>query len=231
MIVWGGQNAFGLLNDGAVYSPTTDSWTAIPTLNAPAARRDANAVWTGAELIVWGGEGSAGLLNDGMRLTFDGSGLPDAWQPMTQTGAPSTRKGHAAIWTGSKMIVWGGGHAGAPKADGAIYDPAGDAWTTLPVTGAPSARTEHAGLWNGSELLVWGGQDQNGDLANGAAFDPVSQAWRTLSVMGSPIARSEMGAAWSGSELILFGGKSAGAPVNSLQRLNPQGALYLFRKP
>lgn len=30
------------------------------------------------------------------------------WQPVSTTSAPSARDLHAAVWTGNKMIVWGG---------------------------------------------------------------------------------------------------------------------------
>ena len=45
----------GYLNTGGRYNPSTDSWTATSTTNAPAARVDHTAVWTGSEMIVWGG--------------------------------------------------------------------------------------------------------------------------------------------------------------------------------
>ena len=43
------------LNTGGRYNPSTDSWTATSTTNAPAARAHHTAVWTGSEMIVWGG--------------------------------------------------------------------------------------------------------------------------------------------------------------------------------
>ena len=52
MIVWGGN---GLFNTGGRYNPSTDSWTATSTTNAPDARYGHTAVWTGSEMIVWGG--------------------------------------------------------------------------------------------------------------------------------------------------------------------------------
>ena len=55
MIVWGGYDGISLLNTGGRYNPSTDSWTATSTTNAPAARADHTAVWTGSEMIVWGG--------------------------------------------------------------------------------------------------------------------------------------------------------------------------------
>ena len=55
MIVWGGYDGGNVLNTGGRYNPSTDSWTATSTTNAPAARTDHTAVWTGSEMIVWGG--------------------------------------------------------------------------------------------------------------------------------------------------------------------------------
>ena len=42
-------------NSGGRYNPSTDSWTATSTTDAPAARAGHTAVWTGSEMIVWGG--------------------------------------------------------------------------------------------------------------------------------------------------------------------------------
>ena len=35
MIVWGGGKGTGILNTGGRYNPSTDSWTATSTTNAP----------------------------------------------------------------------------------------------------------------------------------------------------------------------------------------------------
>ena len=53
MIVWGGDGVT-FLNTGGRYNPSTDSWTATSTTNAPVPERH-TAVWTGSEMIVWGG--------------------------------------------------------------------------------------------------------------------------------------------------------------------------------
>ena len=57
MIVWGGsQYPPGQdLNTGGRYNPASDNWTATTTTNAPEAREDHSAVWTGSEMIIWGG--------------------------------------------------------------------------------------------------------------------------------------------------------------------------------
>ena len=44
------------LNTGGRYNPSTDTWIATSTINAPDGRTGHTAVWTGSEMIVWGGD-------------------------------------------------------------------------------------------------------------------------------------------------------------------------------
>ena len=69
MIVWGGTTGPGVVfNTGGRYNPSTDSWTATSTTNAPEARTGHSAVWTGSEMIIWGGNpSSAARFNTGGR--------------------------------------------------------------------------------------------------------------------------------------------------------------------
>ena len=58
MIIWGGftfSSSPPTLNTGGKYYPSTDSWIATSTANAPIIRNLHTAVWTGSEMIVWGG--------------------------------------------------------------------------------------------------------------------------------------------------------------------------------
>lgn len=108
MIIWGGRGIDPLgpwiySNEGGRYSPTSDTWTSMQTVDAPSARFDARFVWTGGEMIVWGGfDGSR--LNTGSRY----NPTMNSWIPTTQVDAPSARNAHVAVWTGSEMIIWGG---------------------------------------------------------------------------------------------------------------------------
>jgi hypothetical protein len=100
MIIWGGGS-----NTGGRYDPSTDSWTATSTTNAPGPRGFHTAVWTGSEMIVWGGEVDFGnYLDTGGRYNPS----TDSWTATSTTNAPSARVFHTAVWTGSEMIVWGG---------------------------------------------------------------------------------------------------------------------------
>jgi hypothetical protein len=233
MIIWGGRNSTGYLADGAEYDPATQAWNALPTANAPPARRSTAAVWTGDSLLVWGGLLNSGVTDSGGVLS-GGNGIPQHWSAMSTENAPSARRAHGAVWTGSSMIVWGGTDGSNFMADGGIYNPNNNnnPWTSLPTEGAPTGRAGHVCLWTGSEMIVFGGTTAAGQVtASGAAYDPLKNRWRPLNADGNPTARSETAAVWSGSELILFGGQNGGKVLASLERLDPRPTWYFYRKP
>ncbi len=231
MLIWGGRNNSGLLNDGATYDPVADQWSPFTLDNGPAAALGATGVSTGSRVIIWGGQGTQGPLNTGAQLVLDDSGLPLAWLPLSTSNAPSPRSGHAAVWTGQKMLIWGGQGGGAFLGDGAAYDPVADTWSAVAATNAPLPRSNPSAVWTGQEMLIFGGDTSGGPTADGAAYDPLANQWRPLSSAGNPLARSGATAVWSGSELLVFGGLVNGAPTAWLQRLNPQPTWYLYRKP
>jgi len=159
MIVWGGGGCvLGCsLNTGGRYHPSTDSWIATSPTNAPAARFEHTAVWTGSEMIVWGGRDGFLYYGTGGRY----NPTTDSWTATSTTNAPSARSTHAAVWTGSEMIVWGG-YDGFTFCDtGGRYHPLLDSWTATSTIDAPSARYYHTAVWTGSEMIVWGGEDVN----------------------------------------------------------------------
>jgi N-acetylneuraminic acid mutarotase len=112
MIVWGGfvfvsdgfDDPLAYVNTGGRYNPGTDSWTATSTANAPDGRWAHTAVWSGTEMIVWGGsfhDTDKHYVNTGGRYNPS----TDGWTATSTSNAPSARGGHAAVWTGSEMIV------------------------------------------------------------------------------------------------------------------------------
>jgi N-acetylneuraminic acid mutarotase len=103
MIVWGGSDR-APLNTGARYLPSSGTWTALTTTDAPAARYDHTAVWTGIHMLIWGGRAGATELNTGARY-HPASGR---WWPITTASAPGARYDHSAVWTGTEMLIWGG---------------------------------------------------------------------------------------------------------------------------
>src|SRR5215468_10081333 len=84
----------------------------------------------------------------------------DTWSNTAAAGAPSHRFDHSAVWTGTRMIVWGGNDLLDWHQDGIFFDPAppSGVWVNpTSITSAPAAREGHTGLWTGSAMLIWGG--------------------------------------------------------------------------
>ncbi len=217
MIVWGGKNfnTSTFFNDGGRYNPTTDSWAPTSTANAPFARINHTAVWTGTEMIVWGGAG-AGCVADPMhcidfQLNKGGRYNPstDQWTLMAvDINAPSARSLHTAVWTGNVMVVWGGSDNSSYKNDGGRYDPTTDKWQTVSTTNAPAARDSHRAVWSGTEMIIWGGY-QNGYLGDGGRYNPASDIWQATSMNGAPEPREGHTVVWTGDEMIIWGGIGA----------------------
>jgi N-acetylneuraminic acid mutarotase len=160
MIVWGGGSI-----TGGRYDPATDTWTPTSVMDSPAARGGHTAIWTGGEMIVWGGimAGGSGSLNSGGRYYPS----TDTWSPVSTLGAPVARYAHTAVWTGSKMVVWGGRASVDEFNSGGRYDPAADAWSPTSMMGVPSPRYFHTAVWTGSAMIVWGG---SGTLRSGGRY-------------------------------------------------------------
>ena len=185
-------------------SPACGDWEETPTTGAPLARTGHTAVWTGTEMIVWGGEVStavdpAGVTSTGARY----DPVAKAWTAMSTTGAPPPRHSHQAVWTGSKMIVWGGLDDTALEGAGGDYDPATDAWAALNTTGAPQPRIQHRMVWTGSQMIVWGGLNMVA-LGTGARYDLAADTWTSMPAGASP--RFAHSAVWTGSKMIVWGG-------------------------
>ena len=158
MIVWSGYTNSNpaWVNTGGRYNPSTDSWVATNNTNAPGARDFHTAIWTGSEMIVWGGLG--GLFHNPLNTGGKYNPGTDTWIATSATNAPTSRRLHTAVWTGSEMIVWGGQGWDAVNTGGR-YNPSMNSWTATTLDNAPTARFSHTAVWTGREMIVWGGND------------------------------------------------------------------------
>jgi hypothetical protein len=109
-VIWGGESAEGIFEDGAIYNPEELNpglrWKSIPSGACPIkARSGHRMIWTGKEVLLWGGCDKTVCFNDGVRLdpqTLACSLLPPA---------PLPGRSHAvALWLPERkeMLIWGG---------------------------------------------------------------------------------------------------------------------------
>jgi hypothetical protein len=165
LLVWGGEGQAPDLPDlatGSAYDPKTDTWRPLSAANAPSPRRGASAAWTGKEFFVWGGVAGSGFPADG--AAYDPS--TDSWRRVSSDGAPAGG-GHAVVWSGAMVIVWGGAEAG-----GGLYDPTRDAWRPMSTDGAPIV--SGFGAWTGTTMIVYQGFLGDGSPGQGGIYAPPS---------------------------------------------------------
>ena len=96
----------------------------------------------------------------------------DQWTACGTGNAPSGRELPVSVWTGSKMIVWGGSDSSGRLATGGVYDPTLDLWWPVSVSGNPTARSYTDAVWTGSEMIVWGGSDGTTYMSTGGRYSP-----------------------------------------------------------
>lgn len=169
MIVWGGNG--DSTNRGGIYDPITDTWTRTAILNAPSQRIYHTAIWTGSKMIIWGGydlNNNTHWLNTGGIYDI----VTDTWTSTAITNSPSARYSHTAVWTGTKMIVWGGYDGNNVINTGGIYDPISNTWTATTTNNAPSSRADPSGVWTGNKMIIWGGYGVNGLNTGGIYSNP-----------------------------------------------------------
>jgi N-acetylneuraminic acid mutarotase len=225
MIVWGGWDAYANVNNtGGRYDPVSDSWVATSTSGAPQGRAGHSAVWTGSAMIVWGGVAST----SSSPLDTGGIYEPDLdrWTP-TSVGAnkPAARySGHKAVWTGSLMVIFGGGTPGIRGTQlvgsASRFDPLTNSWLPPGPQGV-QPRTGASTVWTGSLMLVWGGIVPGVGVQNtGGKYDPALDAWTPTSTVDAPSPRAFHSTVWTGDTMIVWGGTGA-ALVNTGGRYDP----------
>ncbi len=205
-LIWGGtlQSSSTVVNDGALYDPVADTWTATSGSGAPAARSRASAIWTGTRAVIWGGMNSSSTtFNSGAQ--FDP--VANAWTSMTLAGTPTGRERHGAIWAGDRMFVWGGfGPNGTWATGGGRYVPSTDTWQPVENYGNPGPQYRAAAVWTGNLFIYWGGGAGSGVGSSGARFDPVLDRWTPTSSVNAPANRSGHSAVWANQGMIVWGG-------------------------
>jgi len=141
---------------------------------------------------------------------------------MATLAAPTARWRHTAVWTGIKLLVWGGeGGSGFP-ADGGRYDAGTNTWSPMSVSGQPASRSKHVAVWTGDRMIVWGGGEWSTAPGTGGRYDPSTDTWSATGTAGAPQSRWDPVAVWTGSRMIVWGGAGPSA-INNAIALNNGG--------
>ena len=147
-------------------------------------------------------------------------GCVDNWTATSTTGAPDNRAYHTAVWTGTEMIVWGGGADNIGYQNtGGRYNPSTDSWVATTTNGAPTKRFSHTAVWTGTEMIVWGGGTNTTSLNTGGRYNPSTDTWIATTTTNAPDGRRAHTAVWTGSEMIVWGGGPS--DLNTGGRYNP----------
>ncbi len=141
------------------------------------------------------------------------------WGNPAAANAPSGRRRHTAVWTGSSAIVWGGEVSGFLSDQGGIYTPETNTWSLLGSNAASPPRADHIAIWTGARLVVWGGLTAGGVSNTGALYDPATQTWLPTATTNAPDARTGHSAVWTDTQIIVWGGGNASGALAS-------GAIY-----
>jgi hypothetical protein len=154
--------------------PIGEEWSRLP--GAPLASAGARAVWTGGEALFFG------VGQDRWRgEAFDPAA--STWRILPDP--PIERRDAFMLeWTGSEMIVWGGGsRTGPPDRTGAAYDPRANSWRRLPD--APLGLNQGGAVWAWPRMIVLGSLLDESNAAStktavGEEYDPRRNTWRLL---------------------------------------------------
>jgi len=131
---------------GAAYNPATNTWRRLPPLPNGTLQFAGAAAWDGRELLLVGAGPQA-------RSSYAFDPATNRWRRLASL--PATRIGPGAVWTGTRLLVYGGQTAKGTRylRDGAAYDPRTDRWTAIPA--GPIANPAGAVVaWTGGSLIV-----------------------------------------------------------------------------
>ena len=163
-----------ILNTGGRYNPSTDSWTATSTTNAPECALPSHGGVDRQRDDRLGRSYGSSDLNTGGRYNPS----TDSWTATSTTNAPAARdSAHGGLDRQRDDRL--GRITAATCNTGGRYNPSTDSWTATSTTNAPAAREPHTAVWTGSEMIVWGGSDGSNPLNTGGRYCAAPASNRT----------------------------------------------------
>jgi N-acetylneuraminic acid mutarotase len=218
LYVFGGSTEpfSGAVTNAAVFDPTADAWTPLPSL--PTARGGATAQAIGDQLYVAGGMGADGASVATVEVFDPSAGEGGAWSTAPSMSVRRDNPGSAAL--DGRLYVFGGRtrDADGTEVDGTLtsvemYDPGTETWTgraPMPT----GRRAMVVGTLNGRAQVMGGERTpMGGTFAANEEYDPVANTWRAVASMPTP--RHGAAAATIGDVVFVAGGGPEGGSALS----------------
>ncbi|HEX5940481.1 MAG TPA: kelch repeat-containing protein [Dehalococcoidia bacterium] len=216
VILFGGREQDGPLEDTWLYDVAADIWTQVQ--GGPSARFGHNAVYDseGSRIILFGGQAGSNFYND--TWSFDGQ----TWQQLTLADPPSPRYGAGAAFAPGGVYV-SHGFTDSGRFDDTWRMPLeGDAWgDESPAAGPrPIERCLLRTVFDNESkrVLLFGGQtDSDPFLGDLWALDPAADTWTEIAQNAAPSARNLYSLVHADQPAaLLFGGRAEEGALNDL---------------
>jgi len=218
--IFGGNNfQLGLSSDDIIkYDPSLNTATLL-LQSLPSAREGTSALVAGTQQIVVGGHVEDLFSSDEVDDVFD------AKTGQVVAHLPEKRAHTAAVWTGSRGLVFGGKENGLEWEQIYSYDPVTrqvvEQASILPHGGIQGA----GAAWDGTRAYIAGGWSFDADLLNEIqAYNPATDGSPAVVPTLSqrlPYAVAFASSAWDGRHMYLFGGENAIQDFDSIVRYTP----------
>jgi energy-converting hydrogenase Eha subunit A len=208
----GVDSSLSTTSAASVYDPSTQAWTALPSMPTPT--EAPVAAFINGKLYVTGGWASTG----------NPTGAVQIYTPSTQTwstGAsePTPLAGSGVTVLGGELYAIGGCDVSScDHTDVQVYNPATDSWSTGAAYPTPIS-WEGCGAVSGNIYCAGGTTGATTDTAAAYEYNPGTGSWSSLPPM--PADLWAMGYTAANGELLLSGGVT-----NGFSTLTNQGYAY-----
>jgi len=151
-----------------------------------------------------------------------------AWEALTSSPEAAPREGHSAVWTGDRLLMWGGyggestlvEHATELNIDTGIVK-------EIAKINKPFFKG-HCAFWGNDNMILWGGK-QGANYGTSLSYSPITNTWKEFSSENAPEYREGASCVWTGQALIIWGGQRNynNLQENSFDVLQNTGSYYI----
>ena len=211
VILFGGYNESGYLDDTWVYDIANDSWQELKPENHPSPRHTHTMVYDSDshKVILFGGN-SWGVQQRDM-WTYDYRN--NQWVQIVPEVRPPSKSIHAMSFDSEnrKIILFGGfEQSGSITDDTWVYDILNNTWEEMNPKIKPAARYGHTMVYDekNKKTLLFGGSNNNQSMNDIWTYDLANDNWTELNVINPPDPRYLHSKVYFQDTLniILFGG-------------------------